>query len=120
MLVLRYTDQRKHFNRQLPLEAAIAEAGGFRDIAAAEVDGISYLGLGRSLKIAETRKSAEPDFVETSIAALIRMLGHFDLRSHGYMSRRAPYREEFPGDYDHLARYGELDASADPVPEDVG
>ena len=39
--------------------------------------------------------------------------------ARGYVSRRAVFQERFPGDYDHLARFGEWATSDTPCPEDV-
>ena len=112
-------EQRKHFNRQLPLEAAMAERGGFREIPPADVSEIAYLGLGSTLKTASDSKATNPDFVAESVAGLLRLLAHFDDPSNGYIARLAPYRDDEEGDYDHLARSGEWDDGDDPMPEDV-
>ena len=37
----------------------------------------------------------------------------------GYSSRRMVHRDDFAGDYDHLARFGEWDRSDMPKPEDL-
>ena len=44
----------------------------------------------------------EPEFVTQSVAALIRLLSHYERANHGYLSRRAPFREDMAGDYDQL------------------
>lgn len=111
--------QRKHYNRQLPLEAAMAEAGAFKGLDPAEVSEIAYLGLGRDLKSAITTKEKEPDFISESWEAYQTLLSHFRDEDYGYLSRRAPFQQGSTGDYDHLARFGEWDMGTDPTSEPV-
>jgi hypothetical protein len=40
--------------------------------------------------------------------------------TQGYTSRRAVFNERFPGDYDHLARFGEWEMTDRAVPVRVG
>ncbi len=112
-------NQRKHYNRQLPLEAAMAEAGAFADIPAALVHEIAYLGLGRDLETAGITKDEEPDFIAQSWDAYQLLLSHFQDPAYGYLSRRAPFTLGSVGEYDHLARYGEWDISTQATPEHV-
>jgi hypothetical protein len=51
---------------------------------------------------------------------LHRLVGQYLSPGQGYASRRAVFKARFPGDYDHLARFGEWDMTDKPVPEDVG
>ncbi|MCE6952525.1 double-strand break repair protein AddB [Cereibacter sphaeroides] len=110
--------QQEQFDKQLLLEAAMAERGAFRGLEVAEVARISYIGLGSSPKI---------EAVETDAALLGQvweglhaLVGRYMVRSQGYASRRAMFGERFPGDYDHLARFGEWEMSDPPEPETVG
>ncbi|MGP3696893.1 double-strand break repair protein AddB [Rhodobacter sp. NSM] len=110
--------QQEQFDKQLLLEAAMAERGGFRGLGPAEVARISYIGLGASPKV---------ESVETDAALLGQvweglhaLVGRYMRREQGYVSRRAMFGERFPGDYDHLARFGEWEMSDAPVPVPVG
>lgn len=96
----------------------MAERGGFRGLGPAEVARISYIGLGTSPKV---------ESVETDAALLGQvweglhaLVGRYMRREQGYVSRRAMFGERFPGDYDHLARFGEWEMSDAPVPVPVG
>ncbi|WP_180325232.1 PD-(D/E)XK nuclease family protein, partial [Cereibacter azotoformans] len=110
--------QQEQFDKQLLLEAAMAEHGGFRKLGPTDVARISYIGLGSSPKV---------ESVETDAALLGQvweglhaLVGRYLRREQGYVSRRAMFGERFPGDYDHLARFGEWEMSDSPVPVPVG
>ncbi len=51
---------------------------------------------------------------------LTRLVARYMDRSQGYAARRAVFDLRTPGDYDHLARFGEWDMTDTPRPEDVG
>ena len=50
----------------------------------------------------------------------MHLVGEYLSPSKGYASRRAVFGAAFPGDYDHLARFGEWDMTDAPEPGDVG
>ncbi len=109
---------QQHFDKQLLLEAAMAERGAFAELGPHEVARITYIGLG-----------ANPRDVSTEITAGITaqtwdelhlLIGQYATRAQGYIARRAPAQAAHAGDYDHLARFGEWEMSAPSVPEDVG
>lgn len=112
-----------YFDRQLLIEAVMAEAGTFPDVPKARVDHVAYIGLGtqtygRTIPLDESGKF---DFsTKTVLADLKKLLLWFGDRSHGYTARRAVKQSRFEGEFDHLSRYGEWDESTDPTPEDVG
>lgn len=108
-----------HYNRQLHLEAAVAEVGGFDDIPAATVASIAYLGLHKDLKTTEVHRETEPDFVDDSWAAFLTLYDAYLVPTKGYLSRRAVKDLMWEGEYDHLARYGEWDDTTPGTPEDV-
>ncbi|MEM6729221.1 MAG: PD-(D/E)XK nuclease family protein, partial [Pseudomonadota bacterium] len=93
--------QQRHFDKQLPLEAAMVERGGFGDVGAMAVERAAYIGLGSTPKEADAPldKDYWAEF-ETLIAAM------YD-PDHGFTSRRAVEEDAAPGPYDLLARYGE-------------
>ena len=116
-------DQVRHFDKQLLLEAVMAEAGAFVDVPPATVEKIAYIGLGTTPKV-ESIPLAQTDTddfrTETILDELRRLLAAYGARSRGYTARRAMMRMRFEGDYDHLARFGEWDDSDPAMPEDVG
>ncbi|WP_050928787.1 double-strand break repair protein AddB, partial [Aestuariivita boseongensis] len=108
--------QQQKFDKQLLLEAAMAEAGAFRDIPAAPVAQAVFIGLGAG-KISPAPLEDDPpakvwdEFCEL-IAAYLQ-------ESTGYTSRRMLEKDTDTGDYDQLARYGEWDDTHTPTPEDL-
>lgn len=105
------------FSVQLPLEGAIAEAGGFENLGKAKVSHLELIGLGsggKSLPL-KTENDKIGDFWER-LGSLIRAYENPDL---GYTARTRPEMTSFVGDYDHLSRLGEWQDGetfkADPV-----
>ncbi|NNL71908.1 MAG: double-strand break repair protein AddB, partial [Silicimonas sp.] len=114
--------QIRHFDRQLPIEALMAQLGGFEDLQAAPVSHIGHIGLGRTpeTNVLALEKSDTIDLGIGSIQAeLARLLASYDTASKGYPSRRAMEKMRFDGDYDHLARFGEWDETCDPQVVDL-
>ena len=112
--------QVRHFDRQLLIEAVMAELGGFEELPAAEVSYVGHIGLGRSpeSRLHPLEETKDADFrTETIKAELARLLNSYDTDSKGYPSRRAMEKVRFEGDYDHLARFGEWDGTMEPVTE---
>ena len=110
--------QQKAYEKQLLLAAAMAERGGFVDFGPTDVATISYVGLGAGEKVVDTEMSPELSAVEW--AKLVTLISQYLTRATGYTSRRAMFEMRFPGDYDHLARFGEWQMSDRAVPEAVG
>ncbi|HEX9858230.1 MAG TPA: double-strand break repair protein AddB, partial [Paracoccaceae bacterium] len=110
--------QQAQFEKQLLLEAAMAERGAFPDLGPREVARISYIGLGTTPKIEETEITE--DLLGKVWEDLHRLIGKYLEPGTGYSARRAVFEDRFPGDYDHLARYGEWEMNHTPKPEDVG
>ncbi len=112
------TKQIEHFDRQLLLEACIAEEGGFRDLPPAAVDALIYIGLGTE------PVEAPVDLTRLTIADTRRDLGtliaSYQDPGRGYTSRRACLKRQDDAECNHLARYGEWDETAQAVPEPVG
>jgi RecB family exonuclease len=107
------------FDRQLVLEAVMAEAGAFDAIPPATVAYVVHLGVGRSPSERVTDLSKENDTVTIpgELASLLTAYLQFET---GFLSRRAMEAVRYGGDYDHLARFGEWDASQEAQAEDVG
>ena len=102
-------DAQKTFEKQLLIEAAMAERGAFANLGRREVAAISYIGLGTApdeVMSVMTRETSDATWDE-----LGRLIARYGERSQGYTARRAPRSETDRGDYDHLARYGEWETS---------
>jgi RecB family exonuclease len=110
--------EQLHFDKQLLLEAAMAERGAFDTIGERQVARISYIGLNTAAKVESTEIT--PELLARVWDDLHRLVGHYLSPGQGYASRRAVFKARFPGDYDHLARFGEWDMTDRPMPEDVG
>ncbi|MEE4121190.1 MAG: double-strand break repair protein AddB [Paracoccaceae bacterium] len=113
--------QVRAFDKQLPLEAAMAERGAFPGLPAAAVTAMTYIALGASGADREIPVQDEgarlPDRAFEELHALIAA---YAVRDRGYTARRAAETVRFEGDYDHLARLGEWDLTDAAVPERVG
>ncbi|CAM4161132.1 PD-(D/E)XK nuclease family protein [Palleronia rufa] len=114
----------RHYDRQLLLEAIMAEAGAFDGAPAAPVAAICHIGLGRTRKDTPhpLRDPGGEDFLDPAVtlAQLQALIGSYRTRGQGYVSRRAMQRMGYAYDYDHLARYGEWTDADAADPGDVG
>ncbi|WP_273522005.1 double-strand break repair protein AddB [Rhodosalinus sediminis] len=117
--------QQLHFDKQLLLEAAMAEEGAFEALGPAPVARAVYIGLGRAPKEvpAPLAEVADPDKGRVTAAQVWAEFAHL-MRRHldpeqGFTARRAMERMPYDNGYDHLARFGEWE-EADPIhPEDL-
>jgi RecB family exonuclease len=113
--------QVRSFEKQLPLTAAMVEAGAFEGLAPAPVTEMTYISLGASGKDAAVPVEKEGTrLADAALADLRRLIAAYDSPEQGYTARRAAESVRFEGDYDHLARLGEWDLASEPVPEPVG
>lgn len=111
--------QQKLFDKQLMLEAAMVTRGAFLGLdGPREVAGITYIGLGSSPK--ELTSNPDKAMLGKVWEELHALIGEYLSPARGYAARRAMFGERFPGDYDHLSRFGEWEMTDMPVPEDVG
>ncbi|SFH07241.1 Inactivated superfamily I helicase [Palleronia marisminoris] len=116
-------DQLLHFDKQLMLEAVMAEAGAFRGVDAAEVATVSHIGLGSDRKetLHDLREAGDVTLDPRAVLLMLqKLLGAYNDRAQGYTSLRATERQLDRFDYAHLARFGEWDLSDPAQPEDVG
>ena len=104
-------------DHQLLLEAAMAERAGFEGIAPRHVVRAAFIGLGSNTKEVEAPlEELSADEVWARFSTLIQ---RYMRQTQPFTSRRAMFRTDSEGDYDHLARLGEWDVSQNAVPEDV-
>ncbi|WP_298295453.1 double-strand break repair protein AddB [uncultured Litoreibacter sp.] len=105
---------QEHFNKQLPLLAALQYEG----FPSADVAQVSYVGLGASPE--EIAQQLTPDEVAKIWSELEALISAYMDPDKGYPSRRAVHENRWDQDYDTLARYGEWDITEDPMPRRVG
>ena len=109
--------EQTYFDKQLLLEAAIAQRAGFGGLAPCEVARAVYIGLGAEPSETPAPLADEPaDKVWQGLHDLIA--AYRDIRK-GYVARRAMQNKDDVGDYDQLARFGEWDITDDPVPQEM-
>jgi ATP-dependent helicase/nuclease subunit B len=107
------------FSPQLPLEAMIAEAGGFAEIASAAVVELAYWHLSGGDPPGEiVPLASSPDELRRIIAGAVQglsdLVARFDDPSTPY--RAVPWPEKAPrySDYVHLARVKEWSVTSEP------
>lgn len=106
-----------HFDKQLPLEGKMAEAGAFRDLEPAAVSALEYIGLGGSPKVHEIDIS--DDIINESWDGLRNLIRAYQSHDTGYTARARMEKRTDPSDYDHLSRRGEWEDRDTKVGEDV-
>jgi ATP-dependent helicase/nuclease subunit B len=97
---------------QLPLEAAMIEAGAFAEIGAAPVAELLFWRLKGDQSGGEERAAsalAPTELAAQALAGLSRLIAHYDRPQTAYRARPKP-QVAWRGDYDHLARRGEWPA----------
>ncbi|MFD1342634.1 double-strand break repair protein AddB, partial [Litorisediminicola beolgyonensis] len=116
--------EQRHFDKQLLLEAALAERGGFDDLGPMSVRRAAYIGLGAEggeveaplrTDPAEPFDPEKPRLTPAEIWAEFEelMRRYFD-PGQGFTARRAMREDRMSGDYDQLARLGEWELSDAP------
>lgn len=108
-------DQQKHFDKQLLIEAAMVENGGFDALGPRPVRAAQFIGMGSTPKVEDAPLDTEPP--QKVVAELASLLAAYLEPDKGYTSRRALYEDREARDYDQLARFGEWDVTQDPVAE---
>ena len=105
-----------NFDKQLLIEAVMAESGAFKDIPPMPVKDAVHVSIGRSPK----QQSIDQNLfdlvsIPNELADLIKA---YENPRRGYIASRFA-DPRFPGDYDHLARLGEWDATQATTSEQV-
>jgi double-strand break repair protein AddB len=110
--------QQREYDKQLMLEAVIAQAGGFDGLAPARVAEVAYIGLGATPKFSRIQIGA--DDIDLTRSGLVELIEAYARREQCYTARRVVETQRFAGDYDHLSRFGEWDHATRPSSEEVG
>jgi double-strand break repair protein AddB len=105
--------QQLHFDKQLLLEAAMLERGGFDPILPGHVASATYISL------APRAPQEVPAPLDTVPAAQVweefeTLIRRYADPAQGFTARRALHKDEDRSDYDHLSRFGEWDVTAPP------
>ncbi len=107
---------------QLALEAALMARGGFFNGKAVVANDLVYVrmkadGSVNGESVLATKKNTEgldaAALGERAWQKLNELMRHYLVFDHGYLSRRAPFKSAFDGDYDHLARSQEWSSGGD-------
>ncbi|WP_299684625.1 double-strand break repair protein AddB [uncultured Tateyamaria sp.] len=106
--------QQRFFDKQLLIEAAMVEAGGFATLGPRPVVAAQFIGLSGQ-KTADVPLDEEPP--TKVLADLVSLLSAYLEPYKGYTSRRALYEDRETRDFDQLARFGEWDVTDDPIPQ---
>lgn len=107
---------------QLALEAALMARGGFFNGKALPANDLIYVrlkadGTVKGESVLAARKNAGSENAaalgERAWQKLDILVRHYLKPGHGYLSRRAPFKGAFDGDFDHLARAQEWSSGGD-------
>ncbi|WP_298840878.1 double-strand break repair protein AddB [uncultured Roseobacter sp.] len=109
--------EQAKFDKQLLIEAAMIEQGAFDTLGPRAVSRAVFLGLGSDLRETVAPLDKEPPVVV--LQNLRELITAYLDPSQGFSSRRMMQKDDFAGDYDLLARFGEWDVTDDVVPEDL-
>ncbi len=100
--------QIEAFAKQLPLEGAIAMAGGFAPLGPARPALLAHIVLGGAEAGSAQPLEADAEAAaEEAWAGLLRLIAAYDDPAAGYPARARPRFLRENGDYDHLSRFGE-------------
>ena len=90
------------FHLQLPLEAAIAAAGGFEGVPPGEAAHLEllYFGNGES-------RAIDPGTLARTWERFAGLVAHYQAAETPFVARLRPQRIAWASDYDHLSRKGE-------------
>ncbi|KUJ78032.1 double-strand break repair protein AddB [Ruegeria marisrubri] len=109
--------QQAKFDKQLLIEAALAEQYGIDGFDPMPVAEAVFIGMGGTYKEVAAPLDEEP--ADKVLAELRQLISAYLEPDQGFSSRRMLHRDSDVGDYDHLARFGEWDRTAMPRPEDL-
>jgi double-strand break repair protein AddB len=95
--------EARFFHLQLPLEAAIAEAGGFQGIEAGPVAHLELIKFGNREVLPLDAGGA----VAATWSRLRTLIAFYQDPGNGFTARLRPQRLNYVSNYDHLSRKGE-------------
>ncbi|EEE38245.1 double-strand break repair protein AddB [Rhodobacteraceae bacterium KLH11] len=110
-------NQQAKFDKQLLIEAAIAEQGGVDGFDPLPVAQAIFIGMGGTYKEVPAPLQKEP--ADKVLSELKELISAYLEPDQGFSSRRMLHKDTDIGDYDHLARFGEWDRSTETTPEDL-
>ncbi|MEX0275920.1 MAG: double-strand break repair protein AddB [Ruegeria sp.] len=110
-------NQQAKFDKQLLIEAAVAEQGGLEGFDPLPVAQAVFIGMGGSYKEVPAPLDNEPS--DKVLAELHKLISAYLEPDQGFSSRRMLHKDTDVGDYDHLARFGEWDRTAQTISEDL-
>ncbi|MFK7878864.1 double-strand break repair protein AddB [Roseobacter sp.] len=109
--------QQATFDKQLLIEAAMVEQGAFETLGICHVAMAIFIGLGTSP--AEVPAPIEDEQPREVLSNLRKLIDAYLTPEQGFTARRMMQEDKIESDYDQLARFGEWDATDEPVPEDL-
>lgn len=109
--------QQRTFDKQLLIEAAMIEEGGFKELGPRSVQEAIFIGLGSGFKEQPAPLDEEP--AAEVLARLRDLISAYLDPACGFTARRMMEQDAFGSDYDLLSRFGEWDATDAPHPEDL-
>ncbi len=109
--------QQSKFDKQLLIEAAVAEEGGIDGLDPTSVAQAVFIGMGGTYKEVLAPLDEEP--VDKVLDELKQLISAYLEPEQGFSARRMLHKDSDIGDYDHLSRFGEWDRAAKPSPEDL-
>lgn len=107
--------EQVHTDKQLLLQAAMIERGGYADVGTAMVADAAFIGIGSNLRTTPAPFKTCP--IDDTWSGFVTLMQRWQDVSRGYSARMALLDPNKPGRYDHLARYGEWDLTTPATPE---
>lgn len=106
------------FDKQLYLEAILAERGAFQDMNPTVVQSVAHIGLGSTPKVSSHMMN--DTVLADTWSGLAELVDRYRDPTLGYKARRALTKTSDRSDYDHLSRFGEWNESTPPTLIKVG
>lgn len=106
--------QIEFFDRQLALEALMVEQGAFAEIGRRPATWVIHIGLGSKAARRDYPVGSGSDrAIDTNqvLAEFRRLMAAYHAPDQAFVARRAMETVQYPGDFDHLSRFGEWDES---------
>ncbi len=109
--------EQKLFDKQLLLQTAMLEQGGFSTIKAAHVVRAAFIGLGANTDTVDAPLDELP--WEITWARFKDLIRRYQDAGQGFTARRAMQKDSYGSRYDQLSRFGEWDETEPSHPEDL-